>query len=35
MRVPIERPRLPALEAWFEQLRQRAPFTKIVDIPLT
>jgi glutathione S-transferase len=35
MRVPIERPRLPALEAWFERLRQRAPFTKIVDIPLT
>ena len=35
MRVPVERPRLPALEAWFERLRQRPPFTKIVDIPLT
>jgi glutathione S-transferase len=35
MRVPVERPKLPALEAWFERLRQRAPFTKLVDIPLT
>jgi len=34
-RVPIERPRLPALEAWFERLRQRPAFTKFVDIPLT
>jgi len=35
MRVPVERPKLPALEAWFERLRQRPPFTKSVDIPLT
>jgi glutathione S-transferase len=35
MRVPVERPRLPALEAWFERLRQRPAFTKFVDIPLT
>ena len=35
MRVPIERPRFPNVEAWFERLRARAPFRKIVDIPLT
>jgi glutathione S-transferase len=35
MRVPIERPSLPALEAWFGRLGQRAPFKKFVDIPLT
>jgi glutathione S-transferase len=35
MRVPVERPRLPALEAWFERLRQRPAFTKFVDIALT
>jgi glutathione S-transferase len=35
MRVPIERPRLPNVEGWFERLRARPPFRKIVDIPLT
>jgi glutathione S-transferase len=35
MRVPIERPRMPAVEAWFERLRERPAFRKIVDIPLT
>ena len=35
MRVPVERPSLPKLEAWFERLRQRPAFTKFVDIPLT
>jgi len=35
MRVPIDRPRLPNVEAWFERLRARPPFAKIVDIPLT
>ena len=35
MRVPIDRPRLPNVEAWFERLRARPPFTKLVDIPLT
>jgi glutathione S-transferase len=35
MRVPIERPAFPQVEAWFERLRRRAPFMKFVDIPLT
>jgi glutathione S-transferase len=35
MRCPIERPKLPNLEAWFERLGPRAPFKKIVDIPLS
>jgi len=35
LRVPVERPSLPKLEAWFERLRQRPAFTKFVDIPLT
>ena len=35
MRCPIERPKLPNVEAWFERLGQRAPFKKIVDIPLS
>ena len=35
MRVPIERPRLPNVEAWFERLRARPAFLKIVDIPLS
>ena len=35
MRVPIERPALPAVEAWFERLRARPAFARIVDVPLT
>jgi glutathione S-transferase len=35
MRVPLERPRLPSVEAWFERLRARPAFLKIVDVPLT
>ena len=35
MRLPIERPRQPNLEAWFERLCARTAFKKIVDIPLT
>jgi glutathione S-transferase len=35
MRVPIERPRLPNVEAWFERLRARPAFLRIVDVPLT
>jgi glutathione S-transferase len=35
LRVPIERPSRPHLEAWFERLRQRPPFMKHVDLPLT
>ena len=35
MRVPLERPRSPNVEAWFERLRARPAFLKIVDVPLT
>jgi glutathione S-transferase len=35
MRVPIERPSLPNLEAWFDRLRQRPPFMQHVDLPLS
>jgi len=35
MRLPIDRPRLPNLEAWFERLGARTAFKKHVDIPLT
>lgn len=34
-RLPIERPRHPHLEAWFARLLERAPYRKIVDIPLS
>ena len=35
MRLPIERPKYPHLEAWFERLCARAAYKKIVDIPLS
>ncbi len=35
MRLPMERPKLPHLEAWFERLCVRTAFRKNVDIPLT
>jgi len=35
MRVPIERPPFPAVEAWFERLRARPAFVKHVDLPLS
>jgi glutathione S-transferase len=35
MRLPMERPKLPHLEAWFERLCARPAFKKNVDIPLT
>ena len=35
MRVPIERPPSPAVQAWFERLRERPAFVKHVDLPLT
>jgi glutathione S-transferase len=35
MRLPMERPRLANVEAWFERLCARPAFRKIVDIPLT
>ena len=35
MRVPIERPKLPNVEAYFERLRERAAYRQHVDIPLS
>ena len=35
MRLPIERPRQPNLEAWFGRLCERPAYRKIVDIPLS
>ena len=35
IRLPIERPKLPNLEAWFERLCARPAFKKNVDLPLT
>jgi glutathione S-transferase len=35
MRVPIERPAYPAVEAWFGRLCARPAFKKIVDLPLS
>jgi len=35
MRLPMERPGLPNLEAWFERLCARQAFKKNVDIPLS
>jgi glutathione S-transferase len=35
MRLPMERPRLANVEAWFERLCARPVFKKTVDIPLS
>jgi glutathione S-transferase len=35
IRLPIERPKLENLEAWFDRLSARPAFKKHVDIPLT
>ena len=35
MRVPIERPRLPAVDAYFERLRERPAYRQHVDIALS
>lgn len=35
IRLPIERPKLPNLEAWFARLSARPAFKKNVDIPLS
>jgi glutathione S-transferase len=35
MRLPVERPRHPNLEAWFARLCERPAYRKIVDIPPT
>lgn len=33
--MPIERPDMPALRAWYDRLRQRQPYQKAVMTPLT
>jgi glutathione S-transferase len=33
--LPIERPRLPNLEAWYGRLKERAPYREHVMLPLT
>lgn len=35
MRLPIERPPLPHLEAWFARLTERPAFQRVVDLPLS
>ena len=35
MRLPIERPSQPHLEAWFARLLERPPYRKVVDIPIS
>jgi glutathione S-transferase len=35
MRLPIERPPLPHLEAWFQRLCERPAYRKTVDLPLS
>jgi len=35
IRLPIQRPALPNLHAWFERLRERPAFLQHVDLPLT
>jgi len=35
MRLPMERPRMPNVEAWFERLCARPAYKRIVDIPLS
>jgi glutathione S-transferase len=35
MRVPIERPKFPNVDAYFERLRERPAYRSHVDIPLS
>jgi glutathione S-transferase len=35
MALPIERPRMPNVERWFDALTQRPAYEKIVMLPLT
>lgn len=35
LNVPVERPGMPHLEAWFKRLSARPAYTKIVNIPLS
>ena len=35
MRLPMERPKMPNVEAWFERLCARPAYKRIVDIPLS
>jgi len=32
--LPIERPSFPAVEAWYQRIRERPAFQRIVDLPL-
>jgi len=33
--LPIERPQLPAAEAWYARIKERPAFERVVDLPLT
>ena len=35
LNLPLDRPALKATEAWYARLKQRAPFKKWIDLPLT
>ena len=35
LNLPVERPKLPNLEAWYARLQQRPAFKKVVDLPLS
>jgi glutathione S-transferase len=35
LNLPIERPSFKAIEAWYARLRERAPFKKWIDLPLS
>lgn len=35
LNLPIDRPQLKATEAWYARLRERAPYKKWIDLPLT
>jgi glutathione S-transferase len=35
LNLPFDRPQLKATEAWYARLRERAPYKKWIDLPLT
>lgn len=35
LNLPVSRPKLPNLEAWYARLQQRPAFKKVVDLPLS
>ena len=35
LNLPVSRPKLPHLEAWYARLQQRPAFKKVVDLPLS